>query len=177
MNCFLKQAGQPRVFRTEAVFSLVEVMVAAAIAAIIFTAVFSGISNSFSLLNTTRENMRATQIIMSRLEGLHLEAWGNGMNQASQLFDPTLVPATFTDHFYPLGLNGNTTNLGTVYTGTVTITTNITMTPAATYSGSMALVTVTVSWADVAHGVTTHHTSAMSTYIAQYGIQNYVYSD
>jgi prepilin-type N-terminal cleavage/methylation domain-containing protein len=157
-------------------FSLIEVLAAVFIAAIIFTAVFAGISRVFGLLNTTRENLRATQIIVSRLEGLHLEAWGNGTNQPTQLFNNSMVPATFTDYFYPLGLNGNTNNLGTVYSGTVTVSTNLSLSPSSSYSGSLALVTISVSWTDVSYGVTNQHTTAMSTYIAQNGIQNYVFT-
>jgi len=81
-------------------FSLVEVMVAASIMAIIFAALFAGISSTFSLMDVTRENLRATQIMVSRLEGLRLCAWSN-----NQLFNTSVVPTNFTDSFYPLGLN------------------------------------------------------------------------
>ncbi len=156
-------------------FTLIEVLVSVVIAAIILGAVYSGISGTFTMLNTIREDLRATQIIVSRLEGMHLEAWGNGTNQPSQLFDTSLVPRTFTDYFYPLGLN-STTNQGTIYTGAVTITTNLTLSPAASYGANLALVTVTVTWVDINYGVTNVRTRAMSTYIARYGMQNYIYT-
>jgi prepilin-type N-terminal cleavage/methylation domain-containing protein len=167
--------GERPARQREGGFSLIEVMAAAVIAAIILSAVYTGISDTFSLLTTTREDLRATQIIVSHLEGMHLEAWGNGTNQPSQIFNTSLVPTNFTDYFYPLGLN-STTNRGKVYTGSVAITTNVTMSPAASYSKSIALVTVTVSWTDSPFGGNVVHTRAMSTYIAQNGMQNYIYT-
>jgi hypothetical protein len=54
----------------------VEVLKAAAVGAIIFTAPYADISNNFRLLNTSRANLRATQIMISRLEGLRLCGFG-----------------------------------------------------------------------------------------------------
>jgi prepilin-type N-terminal cleavage/methylation domain-containing protein len=159
-------------------FTLIEVLIAGAIGAVIFTALYAGVTNSFSMLNSTRANLRATQIMVSRMEGLRLCAWGNGTNQPSQLFDTNIVPATFTDYFYPQGLNGNTNYVGTTYSGTMTILTNpnFTMTPYASYISNLALVTVTVTWSDgfVGHDMT--HTRRMSTYVSQFGEQNYIYT-
>ena len=155
---------------TEAAFTLVEAMTAAVVVAIVYAAVFAGVSTTFALLNTTRENLRATQIIVSRMEGLRLCAWSS-----SQLFNTNIVPLTFSDAFYPPGLNWGT-NEGTIYTGTMTITTNPPLSPAASYSSNMALVTVTVTWTNSASGVNNVHTRSMSSYIAQYGLQNYVFS-
>jgi prepilin-type N-terminal cleavage/methylation domain-containing protein len=157
-------------------FTLIELLIAAALAAILLSAIFSGISNSFALLNTTRERMRGTQIMMSRLEGLRLESWGSGTNHVSQLFNPTMVPNTFTDYFYPEGLNGNTNSLGTVYTGSLSITTNVALTPSCSYSNFLAFVTVSVQWQDCYHGATNNHSDSMSTLVGRYGIQNYVYT-
>jgi type II secretory pathway pseudopilin PulG len=159
-------------FRLRAAFTLVEVLASIFIAAIIFDAVFKGISNSTTLLNLTRENLRATQIMMARLEGLRLEAWGT-----NQLFNPDFVPATFTDYYYPLGLN-DTTNKGTIYQGTMTIKTPVDLSPPSTYGNTMALVTVTLTWSNNAptYGESAVYTRSMSTYVAQYGVQNYIIS-
>jgi prepilin-type N-terminal cleavage/methylation domain-containing protein len=159
-------------------FTLLEVLISAAISAIVLAAVFSGISNTFSMLSTSRENLRATQIIMSRIEALRLESWGNGSGASggSQLFNPTNVPPTFTDYFYPQGLNNNTNNYGTVYSGTVTVNNNFTLSPPCSYNGAMAMVTISVSWTDVMRGVTNNYSRSMSTLVAQSGIQNYVFN-
>jgi prepilin-type N-terminal cleavage/methylation domain-containing protein len=174
MNPNHQPSGDLRRLRGCEAFSLIEVLASVVIAAILLTAVFAGISGTFKLLNTTREDLRATQIIVSRLEALHLEAWGN-TNQTSQLFNTNLVPQTFTDYFYPLGLNG-TTNQGTVYTGSINIYTNLSLTPSSSYGSSMALIVITVSWSDSGYGVTTPHSRSMSTYLSSHGVQNYVYT-
>jgi hypothetical protein len=174
------ELGSPNHFqRTKAgsrAFTLVEALVAAAIGAIIFTALYAGISNSFSLLNTARANLRATQIMVSRLEGLRLCAWGNGTNQLSQLFNPSIIPPTFTDYFYPEGMNGDSGSHGTTYSGTMIVETNISLTPPASYSSRMARVTVTLTWSDGLAGRAITHSRSMSTYVAQYGEQNYVFN-
>jgi prepilin-type N-terminal cleavage/methylation domain-containing protein len=155
-------------------FTLLEVLMAAAIGAVIFTALYTGISNCFSMLYTSRANLRATQIMVSRLEALRLCAWGNGTNQSSQLFNTNIIPPTFKEYFYPLGMNGDTNSRGTVYNGTMTVTPNPPL--GTSYSSSMALVTVTVTWTDGFVGHTNTYTRSMSTYVAQYGVQNYVYN-
>lgn len=152
-------------------FTLVEVMCSAAIVAIIFLALFSGVSQGFNMIQTEREGLRATQIALSRMEGLRLEAW-----TTNQLFNPIYVPTTFSDSFYPPGFGGSSTT-GVVYSGTMTITpgpfTGSPLVPS--YNSNMALVTVTVSWKDHYDGHTVTFTRTNYTYAAKYGIQNYVY--
>src|ERR1700752_1199102 len=84
---------------SKSAFSLIEVLIAAAIAAIILVAVFASVSTSFGILTVTRQNLRATQIIVSRLEGLRLEAWDQ-TNQLSQLFNTGYLPTNFVEYFY-----------------------------------------------------------------------------
>src|SRR5690242_17563964 len=96
-------------------FSLVEAMCAAAITAILILALFTGLTSGFKLTQMERENLRATQIALARMEGLRLYAWSS-----SQLFSPAMLPNVFTDYYYPSNLGGFAGN-NTVYTGSVTI--------------------------------------------------------
>lgn len=154
-----------------AAFTLVEVMCAAAITAIVLLALFYGISQGLAMTQTARESLRATQIALSRMEGLRLEAWG-----PNQLFNPTYVPTNFTESFYPPGYYGSTSLTGVVYSGTMTITTNPFTGPnPPSYNDDMALVTVTVQWQDVHYGRTNTFSRTNYTYVAAHGIQNYVY--
>lgn len=152
-----------------AAFSLVEVLMAIVIMATIFAAVFASISSSFQLLQNARENLRATQVLVSRMEGLRLMAWGS-----DELFNTNIVPPTFTDSFYPLDTNGTATNM--TYYGTMTIVTNPVFSPPASYSPNMALVKVTVTWTNGAYGAVNVHTRSMITYVSQFGMQNYIYN-
>lgn len=152
-------------------FTLIELLIGVLIAAMVYAAVFCGVSTTFRMLNDSRENLRATQILVSRLEGVRLEGWGP--SPPTQLFNPNYVPATFVEYFYPPGL-GSATNEGTYYAGTMTITTNPPIN--ASYSSNLAFVQVTVTWTNGVSGVTNVHTRTMSTYVAQYGLQNYVFT-
>ena len=162
-------------------FTLVEVLVSVAISLIVFSAIYAGISNCYGILQTSRENLRATQIMVSDLEGIRLCSWGDGTNLPSQLFNTTIVPPTFTNYFYPLGLNGGT-NRGTAYYGTISVAqltnsadqTSVFGGTVPSYVTNMALVTVTLQWTNGLHGRPVGHTRHMSTLVAQYGIQNYV---
>jgi hypothetical protein len=86
-------------------------MCAAAITAIIILALFTGLTSGFKLTQMERENLRATQIALARMEGLRLYAWSS-----NQLFSPTMLPNNFTDYYYPSNLGGVFGN-NTVYTG------------------------------------------------------------
>ncbi|HEV2319067.1 MAG TPA: prepilin-type N-terminal cleavage/methylation domain-containing protein [Verrucomicrobiae bacterium] len=166
-------------------FTIVELLISAAIAAIILAAVFATVSTSFGILTVTRQNLRGTQIIVSRLEGLRLEAWDQ-TNQLSQLFNTGYLPTSFVEYFYPLGLNGST-NQGIAYYGTMTVSqlTNSTLESDVfggtipDYATNMALVTVSLSWTNSVNGLSaqgTAHNRSMTTLVSEFGIQNYVYT-
>ena len=166
-------------------FTIVEAVVAAALALIMFVAVFSAVSQSFSIITVTRQNLRATQIIVSRLEGVRLEAWTSSTNETAELFSTTFVPATFTDNFYPQV--NNSTNLGITYYGTMSVVqltnaatqTNVFGSTIPSYAANMALVTVTLNWTNTPSGILTKklaHTRSMNTLVSEYGIQNYIYA-
>lgn len=168
-------SGEPAGRRTRAAergFTLVELLVSVIIAAILFAALFNGINMGYRIIQQERENLRATQIVVDRMEGLRLEAWGT-----NQLFNPSFVPTNFTDSFYPLGLQGNTSSTGVVYSGTMTITPSPYTNNPPSYNSNLALVVVTLTWTDaVTDARTITHTRTMKTYVAQYGMQNYVFT-
>lgn len=162
-------------------FTLAEVLVAVAVSAIIFAATYAGINNCYNLMQTSRANLRATQIMVSELEGIRLCAWQTATNGGSQLFSTSIVPTAFTNYFYPLGLNGST-NLGLPYYGTVSVVqltspaqqTNVFGGSPPAYCTNMALVTVTVNWTNGLGADQVSHTRHMTTFVSEYGIQNYI---
>jgi len=171
-------------------YTLVEVMMASMVAAILFAALFYGLTQGYNLVQKERESLRATQILVGKIEGIRLCAWDTvTTNSTYQLFNPAIVPTNFTDSFYPVGLSG-TTNDGVTYSGTITIiTNNLTFNgstlgtnglPAAgtppSYSNQMAQAIVTVKWSDVHNGHANTFTRSMKTYVAQYGVQNYIFT-
>ena len=167
--CMAPRSRQTSRPKAQAGFTLVEAMCSAAIAAIILLALFSGLTSGFTLTQMERENLRATQIALARMEGLRLYAWSS-----NQLFNPAMLPNTFTDYYYPAGIGGFSSN-NTAYTGSVTIA-NVALSPAATYSNNMQQIIVKVGWQDVFYGRTNSHVRTFNTYVAKWGIQNYVFA-
>lgn len=143
-------------------FSLVEVLVGTAIAGILFLAFFAMMGTGFKIIRSSRENLRATQILLNRVEGLRLFTY------EQLIYSNNLAPATFTEAYDPIG-----TNSGITYNGSWAVSTP-TMNPTATYSSSnVKQITVNVAWTS---GNKTY-TRSMSTYVSRYGAQNYIWSN
>lgn len=143
-------------------YTLAEVVIAVAIVSIMFVSLYVGISFGFTVTQLDRENLRATQIILERMEGIRLFTF----DQVSQT---VLNPPTFTNYFYPLAVG--TQSKGIAYNGTVSVANGVVLNPAATYGDRLKQVTVTVTW--TSGGVTRSRT--MTTYVGKHGLQNYIY--
>jgi type II secretory pathway pseudopilin PulG len=145
--------------KAEKGFTLVDVIMAIALLGVMASGIFGSFRYGFFTLQLTRENQRATQILLEKVETLRLYSW-------DQINQPNFVPATLPPEYYdPQGASGSQ---GVVYNGTVTIA-NYPL--GASYAANMRQVTITMNW-------TTRnipHTRSLTTYIAKDGIQNYVY--
>ena len=125
---------------------------------------FALLSGGFAMARLNRDNLRATQIMLNRVEGLRLYNWG-------QLTSSNMVPTTFTEYYYPSGITN--ANQGTVFSGDVIIT-NAVQTPSSTYGPTMMRrVTVRVRWMSGK----LQHNREMTTYVSEYGLQNYLLSN
>ena len=149
--------------RSQRAFTLVEVIIAVAVMSVMFVSLYLGIAFGFRVSRSERENLRATQIILERMEGIRLFRY-------DQLSDTNLNPATFTKTYYPDASSGQ--SQGITYNGTVTVTTNITLDPAANYSANMSKITVQLNW--ISEGVP--RTRSITTFASMNGIQNYIVS-
>ena len=144
-------------------FTLVEVVIGVAIIGITFVSLYAGMSGGFAVTQLSRENLRATQIILERMEGVRLYNW-------NQLCYSNMIPARFTNYYYPLAIAGE--SQGIAYHGTMVVT-NATLDPVATYGADMRQIIVTVNWES--GGVP--RTRMMTSYSSRNGMQNYVYSN
>lgn len=142
-------------------FSLVEAVVGLAILGITFTALYAGISSGFAVTQVARENLRATQIMLEKMECIRLYNW-------NQLNYSNMLPKSFVGYYYPLATNGE--SKGIAYYGTFTIT-NASVYSGASYESSMRKVIVSISWTN--GGVA--RSRNMSTMVSKRGIQNYVF--
>jgi hypothetical protein len=127
---------------------------------IMATALFGGMSMTLAQGRIAREELRATQIMVERMEGIRLFTWDQ-LNYSNNL-----CPASFTNAFDPNGSSGLT------YYGTMLIT-NVFLNPSPSYSNSLRSITVSLDWTNFGQA---HHRS-MTTYQARYGMQNYVFSN
>jgi prepilin-type N-terminal cleavage/methylation domain-containing protein len=152
-----------RRIRRRAAYTLVEVLCSIFIAAIAAAALFVGFDNGFAILRTTREELRATQILMQRTEAFRLFAWEQLSN----------VPTTFQESYYPAGVS---TNTGTLYWGTVSTTDPATNVPdSVTYKNNLHLITITVVWTNYIGSTERVYVKQMQTLSAKNGLQNYIY--
>jgi Tfp pilus assembly protein PilV len=140
-------------------FSTIEVLVAVLICGMVFVTLYSGISSGFGFVQLARENLRATQILEEKMETIRLYRW-------DQINKPGFIPTNFTDCFYPVG---SQTQSGVTYTGQVTIA----AAPVSEfYSDGLKQVTVNLRW----KSGNVVRSRQMTTLVAQYGLQNYIYS-
>src|SRR5579871_991813 len=148
-------------------FSLIEAVVAVSIVMISFVTIFGCITFGFTVTQLSRENLRATQIMIDKMEGVRLYSWTQVTNSSF------LVPA-FTNWFYETNNIGQVTAAGNgaMYTGLVSVATA----PFTnSYSSNMVQVTVTVGWTSAGKNLT--HTRSMKTLVGMSGLQNYIYND
>lgn len=141
-------------------FTLVEVVMGGAALGIVIVTLYTMMAGGFRIVQNNRDNLRATQILINRMEGLRLFNW-------DQLVHSNMVPTTFTETYGP---SGGTNSTGTIYYGTMTIS-NTSL--ATSYSSQMKMVTVHLNWTNGSLS----HSRSMSTFVSQYGVQNYIYSN
>lgn len=163
-------------------YTLVEIVIAIVLLSVVVGALYSGMVYGMRQTQYSRENVRATQVMVEKLEQLRLYP----AYKLTSYFDPDdgedpmdpfdaedphraeddeavfNVPTTFTVPFKP-----GATNAGDlIFTGTFTIATNVSF--AEPYKNDMVLVTVGLTWNSRGR----LQTRQMQTYFAKYGMQN-----
>ncbi len=151
MKLYLNQSS-----RQQAGFSLAEVSVGMALIATVVGALFSGFTTGFFTMKLARENLRATQIMLEKVETIRLYSW-------PQINTPGFIPVNFTAAYDP-----NSPNSGITYNGTMTIT-NAPI--SSTYSNEMRQLTVRLDW----QTGSIPRTREFSTYVTRNGLQSYIY--
>ena len=157
--------------RGRAGFTIPEALFGLAIMGTMFITLYTGMTTGFQSIRRSRENLRATQILMERFETIRLYTW-------DQVNTPGFIPTNFTAYFQPAYQRTSTnasTNVtlnvpasGILYTGTVTIG-KAPITEA--YSNDLRQITVEVAWDS--NGRLCRR--SYSSHVARYGLQNYVY--
>ncbi len=142
--------------RSEGGFSMIEATIGLGILGTVVGALLSGFTSGLFTMQMARENLRATQIMLERMETIRLYSW-------AQINETNFVAPTFYAKYDP-----NSANAGVTYRGTVSIS------PSemdATYKNNMRLVTVKLEWKTGNLSRAREFTS----YVSRSGMQNYVY--
>jgi hypothetical protein len=145
--------------RSEYAFTLVETIVATLVAALLLPTLYACFGYCFSLVQVTRENLRATQIIVQRMEEIRLASYKSV--QSSSTF-----PAAVVEYFNP---SAPTNSGGAAYTVNYSWAAGPATLPPS-YRSNMVVVTVTASW----KSGKVQETRSMQTYVSRFGIQKYV---
>src|SRR6266478_2162337 len=106
----------PRDSSPEQAYTMAEVLVAIAALAIMMVSLFAGYSSGFMIVQMTRENLRATQIMVQEIEDVRLYKW-------SQVTNSTYLKQDFTNWYVPP--SGKP-----LYVGLITVTNAPTSIPA-----------------------------------------------
>ncbi len=154
-------SGNALVRKAQQASTIVEVVIATVIIAIAGAGVITSINYGLFIMQLARENARASQIMLERLESVRLYNW-------SEVTNAGYVPTTFTDVYDP---QAGTNQQGTVYSGTLTVSDPIFSSASPSYSNAMRQFTVTLQWTTGR----VPHTRSLTTYVAKDGLQNYVY--
>jgi prepilin-type N-terminal cleavage/methylation domain-containing protein len=149
--------------RANRAFTLVEVVFAVLILGLLMASLYGGFSYGFTVIQSSREDLRATQILVRRMEALRLYTW-------SQVLDTNYLSPVFTERYDVLA---GTSGAGALYAGVVTTTIPADL-PAA-YRTNMRAVAITLYWTNYLGKRTIVRTRQMETRVAHNGMQNYVW--
>ena len=141
--------------------TLVDVVMATALLGVMASGVIGSFKYGLFVTQLARENQRATQIMLEKLETIRLFNWDQ-VNPPGRTLPYTFPFSAVYDPQAPLGSQGAT------YNGTITVA-NFAGGPS--YSVNMRQVIVTLNWSTRS----ILHNRSVTTYIARDGIQNYVY--
>src|SRR5262245_40185774 len=154
MTILANQKGASR----QLAYTLPEVMMGILIMSIMFVTLYLGFTQGFGVVQSSRENLRATQILQQYSELIRLYTW-------DQLTNGTTIPHPYTKTwtFYPLG---GTSGQGVTYTGSMSIDSSD---MAEDYASDTRKVTFTLTW----NSGNIPHQRQMTTLVSRYGLHKY----
>ncbi len=164
-----KRGSAKRANRRAGGYTFAEVLVAAGILGFVGTSLYAAFATGFCLIQSTRENLRATQIMVQKLEAVRLFTW-------SQVCDTNnYLKSSFTEVYDPLA--GNNAGSGTRYTGIITASVPAVGELPEAYRTNMRNLTVSLYWTNSTGDNAIVHERKMTTRVARYGMQNYIWGE
>jgi len=142
-------------------FTLAETLVAVFVSGFMLTALYACLASGFSIVTVTREDLRATQIILQRMEAMRVSDYTQLTNSAKY---PTNTTVYFDEENQASGKGG------TAYTVTFNARPLPSPKPQSQFYTNMLEVTVEARWMSGK----VQRSRSMQTYVARQGIQQYV---
>lgn len=143
--------------------TLVEVSIAIAVLAVMGGALIAAFNYGFCVLQLTRENQRATQILLEKVETIRLYRW-------DQVNSNGFIPASFQDVYDPQAASGHR---GVVYQMAIQVTNVSGDLASLSYASNLAEVRILLTWTNSTGRLL--RSRYVSTLVARDGLQNYVY--
>ena len=170
LQCAERSRGgpaSPRGNLSEKAYSLVEVLVGAVILGFVGTSLYAAFAAGFCLIQSTRENLRATQIMVQKLEAVRLFTWSQ-INDTNNYLKPT-----FFEPYDPQ--DANKSSRGALYTGYVQASLPAAGELPEAYRANMRTITVSLYWTNYNGAKRIVHAREMRTRVARNGMQNYIW--
>jgi len=165
-------------------FSLIETIIGMVVVGIMVVALYGALSSGFRTEQLNREDLRATQILVEKMDQLRVVAWDDwgDTNKVPRTFEATLnpeetaalrtrvitTPSGFTNIVVTPAPNRSAYK-SIVFSGTITVAAAPNDT---TYNADMKQVTVGLNWKS-SSGM--DRSRSFTTFVARYGMQNYKY--
>jgi len=153
-------------------FTLVEAAVAMLIVGVMLVALYGGLTWCVASVRIARENLRATQVMVEKMEVIRLLTWDqlNTTNVLPNRFTAPYVNTTSSSKNNTNNQNFAVTNSGGfLYYGAIKIVPPVETQLLSTYTNDMRVVVVEVVWTNRS----LPHYRKISSYVSRYGIQNY----
>ena len=161
----ITQSVSPAARLAQGAFNMIEILMGTAILSVMVVSLYGGMSSGFAVTQLARENLRGTQIMLERMEGIRLYNW-------NQLVYSNMIPTSFTSYYYPMA----STDKGVPYTGSLTLT-KPSFSPAVSYTDDMRVVNVSIYWTNTYGTHQVVRSRSMQTYVGRMGMQNYIFGN
>jgi len=143
------------------------VLAAVFVLAVAGASIFWGLTAGNNLILSTRENLRATQILLQKMEAIRLFTW-------TQINNPTnYLTSNFIENYDPLGATNN--SVGTKYQCLISAAVPAVGEVPEAYRTNMRTVTVTLYWTNYNGSTVLVKKHEMQTRVARNGMQNYIW--
>ena len=161
MACFKR--AERRVARVGG-FTLVEIMIGVGVLGLMMGAFFAGLAAGFAVVNTARQDLRATQILTQKTEAVRLCTWAQ-LNS---------LPSDFKDYYY----SGSTNDAPSVtYYGTISVAPATCIPVTTSYYSNIKLITINLVWTNYLSEHSIAHSRSMQTLVSYNGLVNYIAGD